>query len=207
MHALANASDHDPATDANRVAEWLARASAGDPAAWRAIVKEYSRRIFAMAYSLLKNRDQAEEIAQSVLAGVSVTMTSGGYTERGRFDSWLMRVAMNRIRDEARRLRRHAVATDPAVLADARTAPGEPASDRAGLEGLRRALEQLPDPDREVIMLRHHGQMGFKEMAEVLGEPVGTLLARHHRALRKLKDIMESADPGTRADPVREGTR
>ena len=56
---------------------------------------------------------------------------------------------------------------------------------------MRRAMGELGDSDREVIELRHHGQMSFKEMAEVLDEPMGTLLARHHRALKKLRGIMD----------------
>jgi DNA-directed RNA polymerase specialized sigma24 family protein len=52
-------------------------------------------------------------------------------------------------------------------------------------------MHQLADADREIIELRHHGQMSFAQLAEMLGEPIGTLLARHHRALAKLKSLME----------------
>ena len=60
----------------------------------------------------------------------------------------------------------------------------------AMLDALRSALSGLEDADREVIELRHHAGMSFKQIADLLEEPIGTLLARHHRALRKLKDIM-----------------
>ena len=56
-------------------------------------------------------------------------------------------------------------------------------------------MEHLSPADREVIELRHHAQMGFKQMSEVLDEPLGTLLARHHRALRKLREILERDMP------------
>jgi RNA polymerase sigma-70 factor (ECF subfamily) len=52
-------------------------------------------------------------------------------------------------------------------------------------------MEKLAEGDRDVIELRHHGGLSFKQMADLLDEPVGTLLARHHRALRKLKEAME----------------
>jgi DNA-directed RNA polymerase specialized sigma24 family protein len=55
-------------------------------------------------------------------------------------------------------------------------------------------MEQLSHADREVIELRHHGQMSFQQLAEMLDEPMGTLLARHHRALKKLKEIMMMAE-------------
>jgi RNA polymerase sigma-70 factor (ECF subfamily) len=54
-------------------------------------------------------------------------------------------------------------------------------------------MAELNEEDREVIELRHHGGMSFKEMAEMLGEPMGTLLARHHRALHKLRRVLEQA--------------
>jgi len=55
---------------------------------------------------------------------------------------------------------------------------------------LRRAMALLPEADREIVELRHHVGMSFKQMADLLDEPLGTLLARHHRALRKLKMLM-----------------
>ena len=51
------------------------------------------------------------------------------------------------------------------------------------------SMERLSEEDREVIELRHHGGMSFKQMAETLGAPLGTLLARHHRALHKLRKM------------------
>ncbi|MBX3377489.1 MAG: sigma-70 family RNA polymerase sigma factor [Phycisphaeraceae bacterium] len=175
----------------DEVAGLLAAASAGDEAAWRDIIARYSKRVFALAKSRCQRTDLAEEVTQSVFATVAMKLGSGGYSERGRFESWLFRVAMNRIRDEMRRLKRHADPTDPAVLGGSRAAPESGVGvDEATLAKLRVAMEQLPDADREIVELRHHGQMSFREMSEMLGEPLGTLLARHHRALKKLKQLM-----------------
>lgn len=133
----------------------------------------------------------AEEITQSVFVTVASKLVGGGYTEQGRFESWLFRVAMNRIRDEVRRARRQAAPTDPEALNTLAASGSEAADERpAMLDALRSALERLADSDREVIELRHHAGMSFKQIADLLEEPIGTLLARHHRALRKLKDIM-----------------
>jgi RNA polymerase sigma-70 factor (ECF subfamily) len=177
--------------DGAEVAGLLAAASRGDEAAWRRIIGLYGRRVYALAKSRCQRIDVAEEVTQSVFATVAAKLGSGGYTEQGRFESWLFRVAMNRIRDEMRRRKRHAEPTDPASLAtiqsptDARE-DGEPRA----LGNLRAAMAQLPEADREIIELRHHGGMSFKQMADLLSEPLGTLLARHHRALRKLKQLM-----------------
>ena len=58
------------------------------------------------------------------------------------------------------------------------------------LDALGAALAQLPDVERTVIMLRHFSQMSFKEIAEVTGVPLGTALARAHRALGRLRTLM-----------------
>ncbi len=182
------------------LASVVRRAAAGDEGAWSELIGLYSHRVFALAKSRCKQVEMAEEITQSVFVTIAAKLRSGGedagrYSEQGRFESWLFRIAMNRIRDEARRVRRHAVATDPAVLptlaGGAETASADP--EMPSLDRLRDAIERLPDADREIVELRHHGQMSFRQMAELLNEPLGTLLARHHRALQKLKSILSDA--------------
>jgi RNA polymerase sigma-70 factor (ECF subfamily) len=200
----------------------LTAAAGGDEKAWRAIVDLYARRVYALARSRLwgtagtgstlqrvrasdRNRDgwiqgndTAEEVTQSVFVTIAGKLRTGEYTEQGRFESWLFRVAMNRVRDEIRRLRRHAAPTDPEMLgalADGRSPAST--SERGGesVIALRHAMEQLNDHDREVVELRHHAGLSFKQIADMLDEPLGTLLARHHRALRKLKDILTADAP------------
>lgn len=176
------------------------RAACGEEAAWVELVEMYGRRVFALAKSRIRRADLAEEIAQSVFATVAVKLRDGGYNDQGRFEAWLFRIAMNRIRDEIRRERRHAVPTDPANFGG--LGGKEPDVDRIGMGDagelglLRQAMGKLSDADREVIELRHHGELSFKQMAEMLDEPMGTLLARHHRALRKLKGTMEELAGG-----------
>ena len=144
-----------------------------------------------MVRSRCHDDDLAEEITQSVFVTISSKLSpDGGYEEHGRFESWLFRITMNRVRDEMRRRKRHAVATDPAGFSDIQGAPEAPRDD-AGLASLRAAMDGLTDAERQVIELRHHGQMSFKHIAETLDEPIGTVLARHHRALRKLKRLIE----------------
>lgn len=172
----------------------LAAAARGDEAAWREIIGRYSRRVYALARSRCQRPDLAEEVTQSVFATLAAKLGSGGYSEQGRFESWLFRVAMNRIRDEMRRRRRHQDGADPASLAFEPASDSDPTSngtvEGSALARLRAAMDRLPSADREIIELRHHGGMSFKQMSELLDEPLGTLLARHHRALRKLKQLM-----------------
>lgn len=197
---------HVPGVDDPGVDELLRAAARGDQRAWADLVTLYARRLFALARSRLRDDDAAEEIVQSVFVTVAEHVGRGTYDDRGKFEAWLFRVGTNRIRDEIRRRRRRATrfAADPRAGAIGGTAPAleqvtaadEPLGFEAPpLAALRSALEELPPADRDVIELRHHGGLSFNQIADLLDEPVGTLLARHHRALRKLRKIIESRDP------------
>lgn len=184
----------DPAA----IADLLSRAMRGDERAWRELVGAYGPRVFALAQSRCHNADVAEEIMQSVFATVAVKVRGGDYIEHGKFEAWLFRVAMNRVRDYARSKKRSSAlfrqGSEP--VAEAADRHERERTDDEQLSALRAAMEQLPEADREVIELRHHGDLSFKQIADLLEEPLGTLLARHHRALRKLKELVENAMQG-----------
>lgn len=207
-HEAATRSQHAaPGAEAD-LARLVRDAAAGDETAWERLVRGYSRRIYAMAQSRLRDPEAAEEITQSVFATLASTLRSGDasrYQERGRFEPWLFRVTMNRVRDEGRRRRRDATRTQ-------RLAHGEPVPDRAGhspafdpdeITSLRDAVASLETRDREIIELRHHATLSFAQIAEMLGEPMGTVLARHHRALKKLRDRIENPQEHTATEGKR----
>lgn len=127
----------------------------------------------------------------------------GRYDERGRFEPWLFRIAANLVRDRARR---HKAA--PAFVKASAEDDGDPL-DRAPAEAeavdarllrheqdaaLERALAQLDEPTRQMILLRHFGELSFAEIAETCGCPLGTALAKVHRGLKKLRSILEASD-------------
>ncbi|MFO0783672.1 MAG: RNA polymerase sigma factor [Phycisphaerales bacterium] len=203
----------EPALD-----QLLARAARGDQQAWRVLVDQYSGRVYGVLRAQGADPERAEEITQSVFCTVASKLAT--YVEQGHFESWLFRIAMNRLRDDARRRRRHARSVGDLEALDAmadRAAPGRgsggsgggggPGSggDGGGFGGLsaeesaalRAAMDRLSPADRQVVDLRHVGGLSFKQMSDVLGEPLGTLLARHHRALQKLRGYLE----GTAGDP------
>jgi RNA polymerase sigma-70 factor (ECF subfamily) len=168
----------------------LARACSGESRAWTDLVNIYAPRLFAFARARCKDAELAEEVTQSVLCTVALKLREGGYQEQGKFDAWLFRIAVNRIRDAARaRKRKPATWRDGYDIAET----NQPSTvQNAGVRSLRAALETLSPLDREVIELRHHAGLSFRAIADLLEEPLGTLLARHHRALRKLKESLES---------------
>ncbi|MAH66849.1 MAG: hypothetical protein CMJ27_10755 [Phycisphaerae bacterium] len=164
----------------------------GDEAAWRTLVAAYSPRVFALIRAQCRDEELAEEITQSTFCTIATKLPE--YDEVGRFESWLMRIAMNRLRDEMRRRKRHARPASESTLVGlaGEVDPPDRADDHGLPEGdLRTAIERLPDADREILYLRHVGGLSFKQLAEALETPMGTLLARHHRALKKVREMLE----------------
>lgn len=196
-------------------AETLRAATNGEPAAWRALVELYTDRLFGLLFAQCRDRELAEELTQLTFVKLVTVLQSdrgADYQERGRFEAWLFRVAMNGLRDEMRRRKRHAVgrgwvagdeAADPvsegldqSSLGAGGLQPYRPTDPSATVEQretcdrLREAVNQLSEADQEVLHLRHTAGLSFPEIAEALDQPLGTVLARSHRAVKKLRKIM-----------------
>ncbi len=189
----------------------LEQASSGDQNAWRTIVERYGHRVFALLRSKCGDPDLAEEIAQSVFCTIAAKIGSAnpenegstsGYIEQGKFESWLFRIAINRLRDEMRRRKRQAVGYGESGTAQSQDLVNLTSSSsqnaqsqttletREAIDTMRQAMQQLPDSDRQILELRHLGGLSYKQIADTLEQPLGTVLARQHRALKKLKSLM-----------------
>lgn len=194
----------------------LREAASGDDAAWAVLVEAYSRRVFGLLVRQCGDRELAEELTQVTFVTLVHTLGRGGtagYQERGKFEAWLFRVAMNKLRDEMRRRKRQARPTD--MTAGAASGSAEQTSGWAAqqtrvvsgiskvgedplaavsraeqIDLLRAKIAELPEQDRELLHLRHTAGLSFAQIAETLEQPLGTVLARGHRALKKLKTMM-----------------
>jgi RNA polymerase sigma-70 factor (ECF subfamily) len=182
--------------DSHRLDQLLPAAQRLEPAALTELVEGYQGRVYGLLYRLTRSREAAEDLTQETF--LRVVRTIGGYQHDGRFEAWLFRIAANLARDQARRGKRRGATTsldtpddsgDRIDLAGQREAPPE-----AALQGLETdervnaALAELSDADREVLLLRHFSELSFREIADLLGIPLGTALARAHRALKRLRD-------------------
>ena len=169
--------------------ETLQRAAAGDETAWSDIVDTYAPRVFGLVRAQCGSNDLAEEITQSTFC--TIVERIGRYSELGRFESWLFRIAMNRLRDEMRRRKRQANPVETEALVGLAGAGDDPVGASGhrldDLAALQRALKRLSEAEQQVIHLRHFTGLSFARISEILGEPLGTVLARQHRALKKLR--------------------
>ncbi len=191
------------------LADVIRRAQHGDATAFDQLVDAFSSRIMGFLYRLTGSREDAEDLLQEVFLRVVRVIVR--YEHDGRFEHWVLRIAANLARDRVRQAKRSPKrASAPrgddedrdgaSQFLDAFEGSDAPADNslihRENMDALNAALAQLPDGEREVIVLRHFSQMSFKEIAEWTHTPLGTALARAHRGLLKLRELMTSEETG-----------
>lgn len=168
--------------------ELIQRAAAGDRGAFEDLYRRYARPVFGLALRRLGDRGRAEDAVQETFA--SIWRSASSYRpERGPGAPWLYAVARNAIVDRSR-----ARAETPAEVPDEPSSePGPP--DRAEESWVQwrvhRALEELPEREREVIALAYWSGLSQSEVAEFLGVPLGTVKTRTRAALAHLADLLE----------------
>ena len=180
--------------------EMAQRCRARDREAIRAIVTANNQRLFRTAWSILKDRGEAEEAVQS--AYVSAFASLDTFEGRSSLSTWLTRIVVNealgRLRAQKRR-RNQLEGAGVAVLEDYREAfmrgsEARPPDVALAREQMRRLLEQavamLPETFRTVFVLRDVEGLSGEETAEALDLPVATVKTRLHRARRKLQQIL-----------------
>ena len=156
-----------------------------------ALVRETQRLVFQIAYSVLADAAEAEEVAQDTF--IRAYRDIGSLRDPGKFRFWVSRIAfrlaLNRRRARGRRLARDAAwyaANPDAVIDGARHG-----DDRVFLDRVRTEIDRLPEKLRVVLLLFAIDGMDACEVAAVLGIPVGTVRSRLHLARKHLVEVIE----------------
>ena len=188
--------------DAQQVRAMIRAARAGSDEAYRQFLAAYGPRLYGYFFRATGSAHDAEDLLGEVM--LRLLRRLGEYDERGRFEPWLFSIAANLVRDRIRRARIRPAASSLEGDQDAPGGLGEMlgadqpvdvglirAEARAALD---EALQTLEEQARQMVLLRHFGEMSFREIAEVFNCPVGTVLAKVHRALKVLRAAMEEND-------------
>jgi RNA polymerase sigma-70 factor, ECF subfamily len=174
--------------------------AARDRGAIRHVITSNNQRLFRAAWSILKSREDAEEVVQA--AYLSAFAAMDGFEGRSALSTWLTRIVVNEAlstRRAEQRRRNHLKQEGVAVLDDYREAlmrgsDGELPDAAVAREQLRKLLEhavaELPDPFRAVFVLREIEGMSSEDTAEALGLPVATVKTRLFRSRRRLQRML-----------------
>ncbi len=172
----------------DRLAQIITGCKEGDGECFSQIVDIYASRCYGYFYRLTGNGGISDDLLSELF--VKLVEKIGSY-KGGSFESWLFRIATNLFHDYLRgkQRRKKLILARKEQLESGPTE--EKKSDGEQLDKLDIQLKKLDEDTRELIALRFYSQLSFKEIAAMRAEPIGTTLARMHRGLKKLREMME----------------
>ena len=175
----------------------------GDCSAFETLINRYKDRLYSSILFLVKDKYLAEDLFQETFVRIIDTLRGGRYNEEGKFLPWALRIAHNLCVDYFRKVKRtptvvtqdnqdifdviHVVVNDNAEHKIIRNQT---------YDRMHRMLDKLPEEQREVIVLRHFGDMSFKEIAEVTNCSINTALGRMRYGLINLRKMMVEKQVG-----------
>jgi RNA polymerase sigma-70 factor, ECF subfamily len=183
--------------DSPEIRDIITRAANGDADALTELLTRYQPPLYGYFLRATRHVHDAEDLLGEMAAKLIVALKK--YDDRGRFENWLFRIAGNLVRDRGRKRQRRGV---PISLAGTEEFPPiDPPADSAGAAdglirteqtgALQQALAELDDTTRGMLVGRYFEQISFRELAEQFDCPIGTVLARVHRAIKKLRTRLE----------------
>jgi RNA polymerase sigma-70 factor (ECF subfamily) len=162
----------------------------GDLKAFGILVERYQKRVFTVAYGLVHDTDEAQDLAQeSFIRAFQAIETFRG---SARFYTWIYRITVNLCMDHFRKqgVERNPVGADQSMEFDPLT-PDSVAVQHETSQAVRQAIRALPSDHRTVIILRELEGLSYKEIARVTGSSIGTVMSRLFYARKRLREILK----------------
>ena len=176
--------------------ELLSQYRQGNEGAFEVLVHRYKSRIFTAIHLIVRDRYVAEDLLQETFIKAVRTIREGRYNEEGKFFPWLSRIAHNMAIDHFRRNRRYPqiILKDGSnVFNSMKFSEGSAESAQVAMENkswVRRCIQELPQEQREVVIMRHYFELSFQEIADRTGVSINTALGRMRYALINMRKRM-----------------
>lgn len=168
----------------------------GDDNAFAELLNRHKTKVFTTILIIVKDHYLAEDLMQDTFVKAVKTIKSGRYNEEGKFLPWIIRIAHNLAIDYFRKEKRYPeVDLDDHIKTLNNMYFSEDSAETAQIKKetysrLRMSIQQLPEKQREVLIMRHYAEMSFQEIAEVTDVSVNTALGRMRYALINLRKQM-----------------
>ena len=171
----------------------------GNNAAFEVLLNRHKERVFNYIYNIVKNRDLSDDIFQETFFKAITTIRQGGYSDNGKFASWLTRIAHNLVIDHFRKAsadkvvsnddEMHQNAYSAAALYDNHVQDTLVYEDT--LNELESIMNELPEAQREIVYLRFYKNLSFKEIADMKKISINTALGRMRYAIMNMRKMAE----------------
>lgn len=170
---------------------------AGDENSLSILINRHQSKIYGFIYSKLSDRDMADDIFQDTFIKVIKTLKSNSYNEEGKFLPWVMRISHNLIIDHYRRNKKmpmfretedfsiFSIMSDNVPNIESQLITSKVEND------LRKLIEELPEDQKEVLVMRMYQDLSFKEISELTGVSINTALGRMRYAIMNLRKVID----------------
>ena len=170
---------------------------AGDESALATLINRHQSKIYGFIFSKISDRDLTDDIFQDTFIKVIKTLKSNSYNEEGKFLPWVMRIAHNLIIDHFRKNKKmpmfreteefsiFSIMTDQSLTVENRMISDQVEKD------LKKLIEELPQDQKEVLVMRIYQDLSFKEISELTGVSINTALGRMRYALMNLRKVID----------------
>jgi RNA polymerase sigma-70 factor (ECF subfamily) len=169
----------------------------GNENALSTLIKRHESKIYGFIYSKIADRDISNDIFQDTFIKVIKTLKSNSYNEEGKFLPWVMRISHNLIVDHFRKTKKMPMYRETeefsifSVMSDnSLTIEGKMIVDQVEID-LKKLIQELPEDQKEVLVMRMYQDMSFKEISEITGVSINTALGRMRYALMNLRKIID----------------
>ncbi len=169
----------------------------GNEHAIEILIKRHQQRLYSFIYSKIQNRDSTEDIFQDTFIKVIKTLKKGNYNEEGKFLPWVMRIAHNLVIDFFRKSNRMPKFNNSdefdifSIISDGSLNIENKIIKEQILDDVKILIEELPEEQKEVLVMRIYNDMSFNEISENTGVSINTALGRMRYALINLRKIVE----------------
>ncbi len=169
----------------------------GDESSLGVLINRHQQRLFSFIYSKVKDKDITEDVFQDTFIKVIRTLKKGNYNEEGKFLPWVMRIAHNLVIDYFRKSNRMPAFNNTdefnifSVISDGNLNAEKQIIQEQIFADVKELVNELPDEQKEVLIMRMYKDMSFKEISENTGVSINTALGRMRYALINMRKLIE----------------
>jgi RNA polymerase sigma-70 factor, ECF subfamily len=170
---------------------------AGDENALATLINRHQSKIYGFIYSKVPDRDVCDDVFQDTFVKVIKTLKSNSYNEEGKFLPWVMRIAHNLVIDHFRKTKKMPMFRETeefsifSIMSDnSLTIENQMINDQVDLD-LKKLILELPDDQKEVLMMRIYQDLSFKEISELTGVSINTALGRMRYAIINIRKVID----------------
>ena len=169
----------------------------GEETALQILIERHQSKIFGFIYSKIPDRSVCDDVFQDTFIKVIKTLRTKGYNEEGKFLPWVMRIAHNLIIDHFRKNKKMPMFRETetfsifSIMSDNVPNIESKLISKQVVSDLKKIIEELPEDQKEVLMMRIYQDLSFKEISEITGVSINTALGRMRYALMNLRKVID----------------